>query len=250
MPILRLTQEEAGDEIYKTLKKEIIELFGPREEDSFKKAMALRLDGKPSALGKKLIHIWCPGAKPFNNCHCSKVMFGFWEAQMPPAIKCRIAGMKFNKDTYQEIFKLADETWIANGGSTTKTPAVVGATKVNSASDSSSSSSAPQVSATSRGGGRGGGRGNFRGNQRGGRGGGRGGSAPGGNNNNSRQNQSSNSSNSNQTQQGPKAHQRGPKASPDVPADACARHWKEGRNATYCSDPLVCSWSHIIVPRK
>ena len=169
---------------------------------------------------------------------------------MPPAIKCRIAGMKFNKDTYQEIFKLADETWIANGGSASM-PAVVGATKVNPTPDSSSSapSTTPQVAATSRGGGRGGGRGNFRGNQRGGRGGGRG-SASGGNNNNTRQNQNSNSSTNTNTQQGPKAHQRGPKASPDVPADACARHWKEGRNATYCSDPLVCSWSHIIVPRK
>ena len=41
-PILRLTQDEAGDTIYKDLKTEIISLFGPREEDAFKKAMALR----------------------------------------------------------------------------------------------------------------------------------------------------------------------------------------------------------------
>ena len=169
---------------------------------------------------------------------------------MTPEIKCRLAGMKFTKDTYQEIFKLADETWIANGGSTTSVPAVVGATKVNQSDSSSTSSPAAtaQVAAATRGGGRGG-RG-FRGNPRGGRGGGRG---SGGNNNNRQQNQNSSNTNQNQNQQqqqGQKPHQRGPKASPDVPADACARHWKEGRNATYCSDPLVCSWSHIIVPRK
>ena len=54
-PILRLSKADAGAHIYKDLKAEILQLYGPREEDAFKKAMALRLTGKPSALGKKLI---------------------------------------------------------------------------------------------------------------------------------------------------------------------------------------------------
>ena len=78
-PILRLTQDEAGDHIYKDLKTEIVSLFGPREEDAFKKAMALRIgSGRPSAFGKKLIHAICPGAKPFDGCHCAKMVYGFW----------------------------------------------------------------------------------------------------------------------------------------------------------------------------
>ena len=68
-PILRLTEDEAGDHVYKDLKAEILQLYGPREEDAFKKAMALKMTGKPSAFGKQLIHIVCPGSKPFDNCH-------------------------------------------------------------------------------------------------------------------------------------------------------------------------------------
>ena len=120
MPILRLKETEAPNS-YKLLKTEILSLYGPKEEDAFKKAMALRLNGKPSALGKKLIHIWCPGAKPFDGCHCAKVVWGFYEAQMTPEIRSHLAGLKFNKDTYSEIFKKSDEVWLANGGTTSAT---------------------------------------------------------------------------------------------------------------------------------
>ena len=46
-PILRLTQADAGNNIYKTLKKEIISLFSPREEDAFKKSNLPQID-RPS----------------------------------------------------------------------------------------------------------------------------------------------------------------------------------------------------------
>ena len=253
-PILRLTEAEQGPHIYKDLKDEILNLYGPRDEDVFKKAIALRLTGKPSALGKQLIHILCPGAKPFQNCHCAKIVYGFWDAQLTPAIRSRLAGKKFTADTYSTLFKLADEAYLANGGSASYSPTVVASAAVVPSSSTPPTDTA-QVAAlqSSRGGrgGRGGGRG-----QGGGRGRGNGGSNPGQqrNNNNSNQNQNQQNRNqqnqSQQAQQGNKPHQRGPKASPDVPADACARHWKEGRQATYCSDPLVCSWAHIIVPRK
>ena len=246
-PILRLQEADAGPAIYKKLKTELLDLYGPRDEDVFKKAIALRLgNDRPSALGKRLIHIICPGAKPMDGCHCSKIIFGFWEAQMPPSIKISLADKKFTKDTYSEIFKHADKVWEKNGGAAA--PAVVAATAVQATGQNPSPSpDSAQVAAVSRGGARGG-----RGN-RGGRGG-RGGGGRGANNSNSnsssntsnRQNQSSSSG---QTQ-GQKPHQRGPRHSPDVPDSACARHWKEGRNATYCSDPLVCGWVHIIAPRK
>ena len=67
--------------------------------------MALRLgDGKPSALGKRLIHVICPGAQPMNGCHCDKMIYGFWLNQLGPAIKSRLADMKFSKTTYKEMF--------------------------------------------------------------------------------------------------------------------------------------------------
>ena len=233
-PILRLSKADAGSHIYKDLKAEILQLYGPREEDAFKKAMALRLTGKPSALGKKLIHIWCPGAKPFNNCHCSKVVYGFWESQLTLPIKNKLAGKKFNKDTYSDLFKLADEVWMSNGGQVTSPPAVVAAVAAPVAPDT------PQVAAVGRGG-------------RGGRDRGTPARGRGGRGRGSNQNSSTYNTNQNNTQRqqssGNKPHQKGPKAAPDVPDNACARHWREGRNATYCSDPLVCDWVKVIAPR-
>ena len=244
-PILRLEESEAGDHIYKDLKEEIKNLYGPRDEDAYKKAIALRLTGKPSALGKKLIHLICPGPVPFDGCHCAKIVFGMWDAQLTVPIRSKLAGRRFTKDTYKEMFKDADETWIANGGSELQTPTVVAATaEVSSASSSTPSN---QVSAVQSRGGRGGSQSFNRG--RGGRGnrgfrGGRGGY-------NQNQNQSqSNQSNSQQNNSDNKPHQKGPKASPDVPSNACSQHWKAGKAANYCSDPLVCDWARFIAPRQ
>ena len=148
--------------------------------------------------------------------------------------------MKFNKDTYTNIFELADEIWLANGGTP---PAVVAATSaVTGANPSEPSASTQVVSAAQRGNG---GRGRpFRGRGRG-RGGG---SGRGGQNNTSNSNSSSNS-NSQASSSGQKPHQRGPRHADGPPDSACSRHWSQGRSATYCSDPLVCEWSTIIKPR-
>ena len=151
-PLLRLTQTEAGDSIYKDVKTEILALYGPREEDAFKKAIALKMTGKPSAFGKRLIHIVCPGARPFNNCHCARMVYGFWEAQLSAPIKTALAGKKFNKDTYQTLFKLADEAWLANGGASST---VIGAVTKPDSNPSSSPQDSAQVAAVSSRGGRG-----------------------------------------------------------------------------------------------
>ena len=174
-------------------------------------------------------------------CHCDKMIFGFWDAQLSPAIRTKLAGLEFNKDTYQNMFKLADQAYLANGGSMRPQPSVVAAIATPS---SPSSNEDPQVAAVSRGGGRGGrgGRGN-----RGGRGRGRGGGASTPQNNSS----SATSTTSGNSNSGSKPHQKGPQH-PDLPSSAgwaCAQHWKKGRGAPYCSDPLVCEWVQIVAPR-
>ena len=246
-PILRLSEEDQGPHIYKDLRQELLLLFGPRDEDAFKKAIALRLTGRPSALGKRLTHIICPGARPFRTCHCARIVYGFWEAQLTAPIKTALTGKRFTADSYEEIFKLADEAWLHNGGASLTSPAVVAATTHSTSSSSapSTSVSSPEAVAAVVRGGRGGrsnrgnrgARGN-RGNNRGGRG-----------NSNNSNSQNYNNTSSNQNQNGPLPHQKGPKASADVPANACSQHWKAGRNATYCSDPLNCDWVQIIAPR-
>ena len=245
-PILRLTEDEQGDTIYKTLKTEILQLFGPKDEDVFKKAIALRMTGRPSAFGKKLIHILCPGAKPFVGCHCAKITYGFWDAQLTGPIRSKLAGMTFSATTYEEMFKLADQVWLANGGSTSSVPAVVAAAAERSSSSSSPPSTEGAVAAFSQRGGNRGGRGSNRGNR--GNASNRG-SGRGGQNNRGGSNSNSNSNTSNQSESGQKPHQKGPRASPDVPDSACSQHWKAGRNASYCTDPLNCDWVRIIKPR-
>ena len=237
-PILRLTQDQAGDTIYKDLKTEILSLYGQREEDAYAKAAALTLTGKPSALGKKIIHLICPGAKPFSGCHCARTVYGMWIAKMSPVIRSHLVKMKFDKDNYKEMFDKADEVWLANGGNQ---PAVVAATVVAAPeAPVVNADVAGQVSATAtRGQGRGGRNPGNRGN-RGGRGrGGRGasGTARGG----------ATQPVQNNTNQKP--HQKGPRHPDGPPSSACSRHWSQGRSATYCSDPLVCGWVNIIQPR-
>ena len=75
MPFLRLTEDEAGDQIYYDVKQELLSLYGPKEEDAYKRAKALKCTGRPSAFGKQLVHLICPGAKPFHTCHCARIVF-------------------------------------------------------------------------------------------------------------------------------------------------------------------------------
>ena len=209
--------------------------------------MSLNLQncGKPSALGKKIMHLICPGAKPFESCHCSKTVYGMWVSKMTPPIKSAIARIKFGADTYKEIFDTADKVHLANGGS--DVPTVVAAVAEPSQPGSAPTDpSNPQVSATTY---RGRGRGGFnRGNRgnRGGRGTGRGGQN---NQQNQSQNQNQNSNNSSSSYV-QKPHQKGPRHPDGPPNSSCSRHWSQGRSATYCSDPLVCGWASIIAPRQ
>ena len=161
---------------------------------------------------------------------------------MTPPIKLKLAGQKFTAATYQALFKLADEAWLANGGSV-NTPAVVAAIEESpsNAAHPPTTSHAQVGAINQRGQGRGRGRGGR--NNRGGRGGGRGANNSSYNNN---QNQGQNQDTSS------KSHQKGPKH-PDLPSSAswaCAQHWKKGRGAPYCSDPLVCQWVRIVAPRQ
>ena len=231
---LRLSEAEAGPHIYKDLKNEILSLYGPKEQDAYKKAKALRLNGKPSALGKKLIHLLCPGAKPFETCHCAKIVYGMWDDQLTPAIRVKLAGQTFNKDTYTSMFKQADETWEANGGAVPTTP-VVAAVAAPSNPD-------PQVAAISTRGG--GARGRGRGGR--GRGGGRGANTTSSSTTTYNNNSSSSNTSTN------KPHQKGPQHA-DLPSEAswaCAQHWRKGRAAPYCSDPHVCKWVNKTTPRS
>ena len=190
--------------------------------------MSRKLTGRPSALGKQLLHDICPAPKPLQGCHCAPMVWGFWVDKLPQSIKIQLADKVFNANTYNEIFTHADEVWEADGGSTAAEPAVVATTTTSTATD--------QVAAVARGRGNRGranrARGQNRGRGRGGR---------GGQNGNSQTTTPASTTAFVNT---------GPRHSDLPPPSCCSEHWRRGSSATFCYSPLDCPWKDRIVPRQ
>ena len=219
-PLFRLSETDAGNKIYHDIKTELLEIYGQKDEDACEKASKMTLTTRPSALGKQLIHAICPGAKPFANCHCARVVWWFFIKQMPQVVKTALAKERFNKDTYTAIFKHADDVYASNRD----LPAVVAAVSLD---ETQPAIPYPVEAATfkpARGGRGGGARG---GSSRGGRGG-RGGSQP-----------SVPTSNSTEKSEKDK----------NLPPNLCSIHKKFQKEAYHCRNPFVCPYAKFIKSR-
>ena len=113
-PLLRLTKADAGPQPYKDVKSELLDIYGQKDEQACARAASRKLTSRPSALGKQLIHDICPGSRPFQSCHCARVVWWFFINQMPQVIKTQLADKKFNATTYKDVFKLADDVYESN----------------------------------------------------------------------------------------------------------------------------------------
>ena len=99
------------------IKTELVELFGAKPEDAYERARKRVLTGKPSQLGKALISDLCKKGKKLDGCCCAPIVWGMFRDQLPIAVRNHIAEKPFNKDTYKEIFKTADQVFDSNSGS-------------------------------------------------------------------------------------------------------------------------------------
>ena len=70
--LLRLNKSSAGEVPYKTLKDNLLEIFGQKPEELFQKAISLMLETTPSALLKKLIDLVCAKSPRMTNCCCKQ----------------------------------------------------------------------------------------------------------------------------------------------------------------------------------
>ena len=183
--LIALDEDEAGDTPYKTLKVELLKLYGPRPEDSYAKAASRVLVGKPSTLAKQLINDLCECGKSLECKCCAKTIFGMWIKNLPTYIRTHISDESFTVDTYKAVLDKADRAWLSHKTETPSVSAIKAENKV--ALENSTDFENPAVAAIRRAnrggnfggrGGRGGARGDGRGG-RGGRGGGRGGRALG-----------------------------------------------------------------------
>ena len=105
--MLKLAKTAAGTDIYLRLKKELVELYGPKPEDAYVRAKNRVLTGKPSKLGKAIMDDLTDGDITCNNC--ATTVWGRFCESLPIVVRNHIAEMNFNKDTYKEIFRKADQ---------------------------------------------------------------------------------------------------------------------------------------------
>ena len=133
--LLRLSKTEAGNDIYYKIKQELLELFGQKPEDSYIRAKNRVLTGKPSQLGKALVDDICDKKAKLDGCCCAKIVWGMFREALPIVIRNHIAQEPFNKDTYKEVFRMADKVWDSNIGPEPLPSRPVAATTVAASKD-------------------------------------------------------------------------------------------------------------------
>ena len=235
-----LPKASAGADIYKLCKLRILEKYGPKPEEDYKKAISIVLTGLPSEAAKDIRDLICEKTKPLESCCCAKAVGAIWRDLLPPTVKAAVAGMDLKTD-FANTVKKADQVY--NAVKVAQPVALVAPSKPPKASASAAAASldtsadapaldqvanlAEQIAAFNK---------NFNKHKKQQRGGGRGaqGTRGGG-----------------RGQAGaPQSRGRG-KPHPDGPPDdACLNHWRHGRSAYYCLEPSKCSWSHITNPPK
>ena len=229
---LSLPQSEAGTTIYLDIKRELIRIYAPKPQDSYKKALTRTMTGLPSQLGYQIVDDICKKANKLNGCCCASAALAIWSIQLPVNIRAHISNSEFTFDTYKSVFEAADQVFMS-------------AKQINisaiSVNDDPNDETLPaftrqnqpnptQVAAM--GVGRGGGRSN-----RGGRGGSaQAGSGQSGGNRQNQGNRRNRGQGQGQGKPRPKRHTSNP------PESCCDRHYQHGDQAWYCLKPLTCPW--------
>ena len=148
--LMVLTKAQAGNDIYKRIKAELVDLFGKKPEEAYNRARNRIMTGKPSQLGKALVEDICQCVPKLNCPCCAKQVWGMYREAIPVVVRNHLAELSFTKDTYKQIFTKSDQVFDSNNSSQT-TPGQSGA----SVSAVKTSSDQPEVAAVrpSRGGG-------------------------------------------------------------------------------------------------
>ena len=225
-PLLRMQATDfPANDAYKQLKQRILRIFGPRPEAAVERALNRTLIGKPSQLARALVEDIC---KKQLDCECCpSIVMALWKRHLPSSVRAGIAKYKLTKENFNEVTELADD--IHENTSTVASISVGAVQKDMDETLPAIPYATAEVAATSanqRGRGRGRGRGGNRGRGRGGA----------------------------QASQGAQAQPRhkGTKH-PDLPAGqwtGCQMHFRWGRRAHFCTEPLTCPWKNVIAAKS
>ena len=217
--LLTLQQADAGNNIYFRIKEELIRIYAPKPQDSYRKALTRTMTGLPSQLGCQVVEDICKKPVKLEGCCCPSAALAIWTDKLPVNLRAHISGMVFNKDTYKKVFEAADQCYLSSK------QIQVSAVSLDETQPAFSNQNLPSgevaaISARGR---------NNRGRSGTNRGGGRG---RGGQNKNQRGNR------------------RGPRHSSSPPESCCDRHYTHGAQAWYCLEPHSCPWKDKCTPKS
>ena len=222
----------ADKDIYKKCKTRILEVYGPKPEEDFFKAVNFVMTGLPSDAAKEIRDLVCEKQKPLESCCCAKQVGAVWRKLLPPTVRASVAAMDL-KTNFDATIKHADHVF--NSLKVAQPVALVTPRKPPTASarpaDLDTSADAPaldpmaaltsEIAALRK---------DFKSAKK-----------PKG---------VANSGQGAQKGRGaagkPQSRGRG-KPHPDGPPEnACLIHWKHGRGAFYCLEPDTCDWATVI----
>ena len=215
---LVLQKAEAPPDLYKQIKKEILRIHAPKNEDAFKKALSRVLVALPSQLGATLINDICDQPTKLEGCCCAKIVRTLWTMQLPLGVRSFVANMDFTAQNYNDVFQAADKVFLSTKD-TEVSPAVAAVTLKDKKSGGANPS--PEVAAVQPSKNKGGG--------------------SSGNNKAGKPNSSSSSSSS--------SNRRGKKHSSNPPSSVCDNHYKFGDQSWHCLSPFTCPWKDRCVRR-
>ena len=109
--LLELNESEAGLTPYKDLKTQLFELYAPKHEELFQKAMDALMTSTPSALLKKLTDLICQKRPCLDNCCCAGLISGMWRAKLPAEVRKAVANIKLTKESMKSLGETADAFW-------------------------------------------------------------------------------------------------------------------------------------------
>ena len=228
-------KDKADANIYKLCKNRLMEVYGPKPEEDYKRATSIVLTGLPSEAAKEIRAAMCDKNPPLTDCCCAKAVGAMWRDLLPPTVKAAVASMNLQTD-FDTTIKHADQVFNSLKPTVAQPVALVAPSKppkakaTAAAADLDTSADAPaldqmahltqEIAAFNK---------NFKAakkqQQQ------RGGGASGG------QGKRKGGAGRPQRARSETPHPDGP------PENACDIHWRFGRSAYYCLTPSTCPWA-------
>ena len=112
--LLTLQKVEAGADIYLRIKNELIRIYAPKPQDSYRRALTRTMTGLPSQLGSQIVDDVCKKSVKLDGCCCAGAALALWTDKLPINIRAHISGMEFNKNTYKQVFEAADKVFLSS----------------------------------------------------------------------------------------------------------------------------------------